>query len=389
MFIKEFVKYAKPLTDAPEEFHFLAAQSLISVTVGRRAHINFSFGKMYMNTFLMAVAPPSTRKTTVHNIMLPILEAIGKGDAILPMKSTPEQLFNNMAIDSNRLYTIDEYSIFLTDSRKNYNEGIINDMVKLYDCPDKYEVGRVEMNITITLAYLNQLVFIQPEAFEKQITDYHFGIGLPQRFQIVFVEKFQKRPRRKTIAQDKQAQQQIIARLKIIDTHLADDVEVCFTDDLSDYIFQHVEDHYDKQLSSDPMLNSFPARFADQVYKLAALTAIDEATMNATVKIDRVDVSLANVQWAIETLTQKYFTPFIDHAKQMRNSTMYNYTEYKKLLEKVKRLITKHGGQIDHSKLLQYGNFKVDKLKKFMTQAMAENQLKIVNVGGKTVYRIY
>lgn len=389
MFIDDYVNYAKPLTDAPEEFHFLAAQSLLSVAVGRRPYINFSSGITYLNTFLIAVAPPSTRKTTEYKIMRPILEAIGKSDTILPLKSTPEKLLNMLAIDSQRLYISDEYSIFLTDSKKTYNAGILNDIVLLYDCPPKYEIGRVKGNITITNAYLNQLVFIQPGVFETLITEYHFGIGLPQRFQIVFVEKFQKRPRRKEIAHDKKAQQQIIEKLKIIDTHLADDVEVCFTDDLSDYIFEHVEDHYDKLLSSDLTLNTFPSRFADQVYKLAALIAIDEATMNATGKIDRVDVSLANVQWAIDTLTKKYFTPFIDHAKNMRNTKVYSYTEYQKILEKVKGLITKHGGQIDHSKLLQYGNFLKDDLTKFMVQAIEENQLKIVNVGKKTVYSIY
>ena len=140
MFIDEYINYAKPLTDAPEDFHFMAAESLLSITVGRRAYIRFSYGKCYLNTYLMVVAPPSARKSTEFGIMKPVLDAIMKNDAMLPLKTTPEQLLNMMSRNSQRLYTSDEYSIFLADAKKKYNDGIISDIVKLYDSPDTYVI---------------------------------------------------------------------------------------------------------------------------------------------------------------------------------------------------------------------------------------------------------
>lgn len=390
-FVGSYVDYAKTLTDAPEDLHVIAGKTLLSKIVGRRAYIQFAYGKMYLNGYYMGIALPSSRKTTVYGIAENILynDDINLGSTVLPSKCTPEQLMRKLGRNSNRLYTSDEFSIFFIDAKKNYNQGIINDLVKLYDCPRKYTIGRVgedkdsdDGDIEITDAYLNMLVFMQPDTYVEHMDSYLFGLGFPQRFEYIFVNNnHESKPRRTESHTDTSELDDIIGMLKIIRDTIGIELKVCFSDELHLLIHTEIEKKYESLWADNVLINTFPSRLSDQVYKNSAFMAIQRECLdtNEPSILGEIDVTKDDITKVIDYMNSKVIHSLLNLVTRTVGSS--GYTTYVKTYLKICDLIDKYGTKkdgikvIDHSTLLWRGHFEADTLSKVIRQAVLENKI--------------
>lgn len=390
-FVGSYVDYAKTLTDAPEDLHVIAGKTLLSKIVGRKAYIRFAYGKMYLNTYYMGIALPSSRKTTVYGIAEDILydDDICLGDTILPSKCTPEQLMRKLGRDSNRLYTSDEFSIFFIDAKKTFNQGIINDLVKLYDCPKKYTIGRVgedtdsdDGDIEIKDSYLNMLVFMQPDTYVEHMDTYLFGLGFPQRFEYIFVNGDHiSQPRRTESTRDDDIRDNIINLLKIIKESISNDTEIYFSEELHTLIHIEIEKKYESLWAENVLINTFPSRLADQVYKNSAFMAIQRECLDTEFPaiFDRIEVLIEDVVKVIEYMNGKVINSLLNLVTRTVGSA--GYTTYIKTYLKICDLIEKYGmvkddiKTISHSELLRKGHFEADTLAKVIRQAVLEDKI--------------
>lgn len=386
IFIDRYVAYAKTLTDAPADLHVLAGKTILSKVIGRKAYIQFSYGRMYLNLYCMGIARPSSRKTTVYTICNNILRRVGLEEVILPAKCTPEQLMRKLGRDSDRLYTNDEYSVFLIDSTKNYNSGLINDMVALYDSPPVYTVGRVgehqdsdEGDIIIRKPHLNKLVFMQPDTYVEHMTSYMFGLGFPQRFEYIFADPSEhvSRPRLTRSLVNEEERDRIVDMLKLVKSSINDYTEVIFSPELHELIHKEIELKYEVLWSDNPLINTFPSRLADQTYKNSALMAIQRACLSDVLSIPftTVEVEKRDVEIVIDYMNSKVIHSLLSLVMRTVGSSGYN--DYIKTMMKIEDIIERHGkeGEISHSALLRFGHFDADTLSKHIRQAVLEEKM--------------
>lgn len=385
-----YVDYAKELTDAPIEFHMLVGKVILSMVVGRRAYIEFAGGRrLFLNLYSMGVAPPSTRKTSAYEIGRLLLNSINKKNNILPDKCTPENLLVKMEKEPARLYTSDEFRIFLKDSSKKYNIGIMNDITKLYDCPDVYTVGRQSGDVTIEKSYLNFMVFLQPGAYEELISSIEAqDAGTPNRFEAIYITSHSRRPRKNSTSEDIKTYEELIGYLKLLDDIIPENtrLEIRFGDELHELIFEKIEEKYNKMWENNPKLAKFPSRLADQIYKNSALIAIQrEAFSNLAyysisnkeyikgeelpVIFDTIEVIEDDVLLAIN-FTESLVIPSLTLLSLLNANFDKNYNELQQQFEKVKQIISKHGtnGKISRSKLLQNSHLASDLLNVLIQQ---------------------
>ena len=389
-FIDNYILYASRLTDCPTEFHFLAAESILSIISDRKVYMEFEDGIKYLNTYLMAVAPPSAGKSSGFKIYDKFLRSIGFDDKLLPTKCTPETLTRLLSKDGSKVYTHDEYSVFLRDANeKKYNAGILNDILSFYDdtrnkiliagrggtTQQHDEFGNeISGDVIIKNLFFNQLVLIQDGAYAKHITDYDFQIGFPQRFQTVFAHNITYRPLKtkkdsSVIAHDKLLQEAIT-----IKNNLSDNVKLIFTDEQLKYIFDNVETKYRNEVIGIPSLTNFPRRFNEQIYKLSGLLAMEEICSKRP-SGPEIIITQTHIDKSIKYLSKIYFDSIIKYISEKGVEKIKTHTDFEKVLMIAIKHIIKRGGKISKSELTPLLNIYGQESKTFYQEARSLEKL--------------
>jgi len=209
--LDSYVSYAEgvsPMT--PNAFHESAGLWLISAAVARRLCLNMAFDKIYPNLWIAWVAPSTLwGKSTSMNLARRI--AMNAYQHLLtPEDMTPEGLVLDMAgnepanlgqirmddqqgwqdrrnFAAQRAWTLDEFSGLLAASGRDYNAGLIETLMRFYDCTEKYDrltAGRGMQ--CIHAAYLSLLAASTPTALAMHLNSERlWGMGFWPRFGIL------------------------------------------------------------------------------------------------------------------------------------------------------------------------------------------------------------
>lgn len=212
--VDEYIAYAmnvSPMT--PRAFHESAALWLVSSAVARRVVLNMSFDKIYPNLWIAWVAPSTLfGKSTSMNIAQRMAQQV-YGHLLTPEDMTPEGLLLDMAgiepqnlvqlrledqqswqerrnFSAQRAWTMDEFSGLLASSGRDYNAGLIETLMRFYDCTEEYKrltAGR-GMQV-IKHSYLTLLAASTPTALASHLTDERlWGMGWWPRFCVLTPE---------------------------------------------------------------------------------------------------------------------------------------------------------------------------------------------------------
>lgn len=200
-----------PMT--PAAFHESAALWLVSSAVARRLVLNMAFDKIYPNLWVTWVAPSTLwGKSTSMNLARRV--AVNAFPHLLtPEDMTPEGLMLDMAgaepanlyqlrmedqtawqerrnFSAQRGWTMDEFSGLLSSAGKDYNAGLIETLMRFYDCTEKYDrltAGRGMQ--CIHNAYLTLLSASTPVAMARHlVTERLWGMGFWPRCAILAPE---------------------------------------------------------------------------------------------------------------------------------------------------------------------------------------------------------
>jgi len=134
MWLDDYVDYASKLTDAPQIFHVAAGLTALSTAIGNGASFE-TWGNRYHPTLWVILVSPSGwfRKSTAINIMTNMLRKAGLAERILPSRTSYEKLISLLAEQPSRLLAFGEFSGFLADLSRSYNDGTKEDLTEMFD----------------------------------------------------------------------------------------------------------------------------------------------------------------------------------------------------------------------------------------------------------------
>lgn len=141
--IADYVETFSPTTDAPRQFHVFVCLVLMAAVLGRRVWVQDGAQRLYPNLYVLLLAPSSLyRKSTciaIGRALARDLEAAEAGGAtthplLYPGQFTPESLLDILEAQPTGLLEIDEWRQFSDSMRRDYNSGLREMFLSLYDC---------------------------------------------------------------------------------------------------------------------------------------------------------------------------------------------------------------------------------------------------------------
>ena len=144
-FIPLYLEYARPLTEARDQFHLASALAVLSIAYEQRIYIQES-SPIYANLYLAIVGYSSaSKKSTSIRIGLKLLEDIFPERTSLANAFTPEGLQAVFSEYPRQLIELDELGGFLGQvSKKSFMSGITDILNNLYDCPSRFRKRRAK-----------------------------------------------------------------------------------------------------------------------------------------------------------------------------------------------------------------------------------------------------
>lgn len=189
-FIRDYLEYCRPLTDAPDAFHLFNALGLLSTCIGRRAHmVSFGGHALYPNLWLVLLAPSSFyRKTTALNISKIILASI-EGVTIYPSEFSREALQETIADNPHGVFIWYEFGGILGLLGREYMTGTKDFLSDLYDCLSDINRKLKGRSFDIKDAYVNIMSATSLDWLKEKIKAQDIRGGFLARFIYVPISK--------------------------------------------------------------------------------------------------------------------------------------------------------------------------------------------------------
>jgi hypothetical protein len=193
--LAEFVKMAIPMTSAPTEFHLAAGLNALGSALGNRVKIRNWGGNIYPNLWTLVVAPSGNwHKTTSINMAEELLAKSGL-DVSIPSDFSRESLLKQVGEKPAGLLTIDEFATLLQLGRKDYGQGILSDLTRIYDSKDEWKRALMTKEFVIRRPALSIYAATTIDYLEELVTPADLRSGFFYRF--LFVTAAQKNTNRK------------------------------------------------------------------------------------------------------------------------------------------------------------------------------------------------
>ena len=213
--VDHYVEDALSIAPAtPRIFHENAALSIVSVLVARRLNVQLPHARIYPNLFSIWLAPTTLwNKSTALNIARQNLRLVAP-HLLAPQDTTLEALLADLAglepanlaslsdeerecwqaernFAAQRGLIIDEMSGLLSGAGRDYNAGLLETHLRLYDCDELFvRSTRGQGRLTIHSAYFTLLGASTPAAMAPHIaTERLWATGYWPRFAVLTPEQ--------------------------------------------------------------------------------------------------------------------------------------------------------------------------------------------------------
>lgn len=177
--LNDYIDYAieaAPMT--PRNFHEAAGLFAASMAVARRLVWLHGAHRTYPNLYFLFVSPSTIdHKTTGKDVLQAIIRDAGLDHMLMPRKATPQALVNDLdyaklpkprqmigldafllrrAFAAQRGWLRDEASALFASLKQEFNAGLLELILELYDCPEYYDDLTISRDETrIERAYLS------------------------------------------------------------------------------------------------------------------------------------------------------------------------------------------------------------------------------------------
>lgn len=136
-FVRDFLDYALPLTDAPVEFLVAGAMLALATAAGNSVWFRGWGGlNVYPNLWIIIMAPPGFfRKSTVLYMVKDVIRRTSIGDRILPESWSREALFDVLKDNPSGTMFHSEFTAFTAMLSQEYMKGARDDLTALFEDP--------------------------------------------------------------------------------------------------------------------------------------------------------------------------------------------------------------------------------------------------------------
>jgi len=209
--LDEYVEYACKVSSlTPRIFHESAALWLGSLAIARRLVLRLSHKALYPNLMMLWVAPTTLyAKSTGLNVARALVRKTAK-HLLLPSEMSPEEMVSELsgaqpqqmtmeALDdwqegrnfaAQRGIVLDEASSLFVGMKKDYNIGLAEALMRLYDCEHEYvRQTRSAGRVVIRKAYFTFLGATTPRALQRADMELLWFSGLWPRFGLVTADE--------------------------------------------------------------------------------------------------------------------------------------------------------------------------------------------------------
>lgn len=142
--IDRYREWASGVTDAPSQFHTLTAAIVLSTIICPYGSLKTSFGEIRPNIWGMILAGTTiTRKSTTMDLAMEFLRDLGI-DFMLGTDGSPEGLMAELADRDSKvsMFHRDEITGWLQVTTKDYMQGILESLTRMYDGKEEKRVLR-------------------------------------------------------------------------------------------------------------------------------------------------------------------------------------------------------------------------------------------------------
>ena len=310
-FLRDYISFAKTITDAPEEFHLGAGLTALSTACGSKIiYPGFGGRRQWPNLYTLLIAPSGLfRKSTAVGIAEDLIAEVDS-DLILSGEQSREKFLSLLKTNPNVLYPISEFSAVLSMWNRDYSQGFKEIVVDLFDCRQEYSRQTLkDGKLTIIKPSLNILAASTLDWLKEKLTEGDMRGGLMGRF-IVIPGITKGEDRGLNLNMDKAAQGKMVEflrNLRAIENSWVDISKVLPE-------FNGWVKKAEKAISVDPELLGFQSRLASHTLKLAVLLAISEQVLplkKYELSADNLNRAFILGKWLIDQATSLAETGFV------------------------------------------------------------------------------
>lgn len=146
-FLKDYVTFAEPLTEAPIQYHIATALAMVSTVLGRNVYLSEGATDYYPNLYILVIGESGiTRKSTAIGLLYKFLPKLNP-DYILGATMSPEALLEAFKRSYCHIILYDELKYLIVNEEKSYGKGLIALFTSLWANPPTYRVDTKNIKI--------------------------------------------------------------------------------------------------------------------------------------------------------------------------------------------------------------------------------------------------
>jgi len=407
---KKLITYYDSISISPIEFLITGTLTALSGAIGKQVYFDITDSlRIYLNVYAVIIGMSSiSKKTTAINTVKKEIERISNTDynnykrelqdyqrqkenskqdktdlsepirnyLLLPSDSTIEALTDILSKSKRGLIVHSEFGGFLQQLNRSYSGDSKAFLTSIFDVPESYEISRAtKQNVLIERPYVSILGASVIDWIKENSSPSDLRSGFFARFLFSIRNKPDLNKRHIPILKLKELtsrSEHYFNPRPVFDylVSIKEPIELSIDKTAAELHMSFDNDSYREMIES---LNenelSFKARLVIYCLKIAGIIALTD---------QRTNVSLNDMKDAV--LLTDYYKKNVE---KLLNDEM-NQTEFNRSEKKVLYLIRTNGGKLQHSKLLQLGNFKTKELTEIISN-LTEKEL-IETKNEKTKY---
>jgi hypothetical protein len=386
-FMSAFVEYCEGSEMLPH-FTLWCGLAGISACLGRRVWLPFGTMTLFPNLYVILVGSSGTqRKSTTVNAMGKLLWSLTPTPRIIAQQITPEKLVEDLksteVVDSqnNPIGTltesctgfalIDELTTFLRV--QTYDAGLGTLLIKMFDCPDKYEYRTKTKGVAlIENGCLGLLGATTVQGLRDAVPERAIGDGLTSRILFVYADEKPKPVPLPTLTnRQRELFDQMIQTLQHFQTLRG---EFHLDDDAMKFYCDVYKQHWETPMYDDPLLSGYTSRWSTHLLKLAMILSICES--------DSLMIALRHVQAAVRLL--EGIEPQLQTVMSLISSTDKGAS-----INFVRSLVRRSKGPICHADLARAANHRMDayELEGILQTLLRSGEIVGSHNNGKVIYQ--
>lgn len=337
--------------------------TVLGAMLGRQICVDRNVYRVWPNMATLLIGPTGVRKTTcIEYAIRMAIEADPDRFSFLE-KVTSEAIHSWLAKRNPGVGVLYAPELSTVINKKDYTRNLINDLTRLWDCPDVLHVELMSRKETLHNVALSFLGASNEEWLVKSLPeDAHKGGFLARMIQ-VYVSGFEQiisTPK----PVDPALRQQCLTAL--VETRRCQGVAT-LTRQADLYFDKRYKELRSEMLSSDPRIAAFLNRYHDHMLRLGLLLSVAEAR-SPTVYVDDTHLQQADglLGWVLKWLPRVY--------------TFTGLTEAGEDARRVLYVLSRAGGRLSRRRLIGelYGRVSIQKLEEILRTLQAADFVRAV-----------